>query len=160
MEVHRHLSVGRETLLSAATCPPTPPATNEGDHRLEVTVIFTSAEATIVAMDTAAALLNGLNGHISLVAPQAVRYPLPVENPPVLRDFSERRLLEIASVSPVETTVCLYLCRDRLEILPAILKPHSLAVVGSRKRWWPTWEKSLARKLRRAGHEVVFIETA
>jgi hypothetical protein len=160
MEVHRQFSVRTEKLLFGATQLPSPPATNEGDQRLEVTVIFTSAEATIVAMATAASLLSGLNGHISLVGPQAVPYPLPLEDPPVPGDFSERRLLEIASVSPVETTVRLYLCRDRWEILPAVLKPRSLAVVGSRKRRWSTWEKSLARKLRRDGHEVVFIETA
>jgi hypothetical protein len=85
MEVHRQFSVGREKLLFAATQLPSPPATNEDDYRLEVTVIFTSPEATIVAMNAAAALLSGLNGHISLVVPQAVPNPLPLENPRAAR---------------------------------------------------------------------------
>ena len=53
----------------------------------------------------------------------------------------------------------IYLCRDRVETLTAVLSPHSLVVIGGRKRWWPTAEKRLARKLRRAGHEVIFTET-
>ena len=64
----------------------------------------------------------------------------------------------IASDSRVETRVSIYLCRDLLEILQSVLKPHSLVVVGSRKRWWPTREKRLARKLRALGHQVVVTE--
>jgi hypothetical protein len=28
-----------------------------------------------------------------------------------------------------------------------------------RKTYWPTWEESLVRRLRRLGHEVIFTET-
>jgi hypothetical protein len=45
-----------------------------------------------------------------------------------------------------------------METLAAVLEPHSLIVLGARKRWWPTQEKRLARKLRRAGHEVILEE--
>jgi hypothetical protein len=50
------------------------------------------------------------------------------------------------------------LCRDRLETLKSVLNPRSLVVMSGRKRWWPTAEKSLAKTLRRAGHEVIFTE--
>jgi hypothetical protein len=76
----------------------------------------------------------------------------------MLIDFSERRFQQIAEESPVETTVQIYLCRDRTETLKSVLAPCSLVVVGGPKRWWPTREKTLARQLRRAGHEVVFTE--
>jgi len=46
-----------------------------------------------------------------------------------------------------------------VETLKAVLSQRSLVVVGGHKRWWPTPEKRLARKLRRAGHEVIFTET-
>jgi len=59
----------------------------------------------------------------------------------------------------VETSVHIYLCRDRFETLASVLSPRSIVVLGGRKRWWPTREKSLASKLRKAGHEVVFKET-
>jgi hypothetical protein len=50
------------------------------------------------------------------------------------------------------------LCRDRVETLRKVLKPHSLVVIGGRRSWWPTPENRLARQLRRSGHEVVFAE--
>jgi hypothetical protein len=73
-------------------------------------------------------------------------------------DFNERRLRVLAGQSRVETRVSIYLCRDALPTLLSVLKPHSLVVVGSRKRWWPTAEKRLAAKLRRAGHVVMVTE--
>jgi hypothetical protein len=113
----------------------------------------------MVALSRASALADHLNAHISLLVPQVVPYPLPLESPPVLLDFSEPWLREIAAQSPVETSVRIYLCRDRVETLQSVLRPGSLVVIGGRKRWWPTREKSLARTLRHSGHEVVFTET-
>jgi hypothetical protein len=106
----------------------------------------------------AGALLKGLNAHISLVVPQVVPYPLPLDNPPVLPEFCERKLREIANESPVDTSVFLYLCRDRLATLRTVLKRGSIVVIGGRRKWWPTREKSLAGKIRRSGHEVIFAE--
>lgn len=119
----------------------------------------TSALATIAALRKAAALADRLRARITLVVPQIVPYPLPLERPPVPIDFSERRVQEIAEESPVETTVQVYLCRDRMQTLKSVLRSRLLIVIGGPKRWWPTREKTLARQLRRAGHEVVFIET-
>ncbi len=76
----------------------------------------------------------------------------------MLTEFNERRFRVIASESPVETVVCLYLCRDRCETLARVLAPRSLVVVGGRKGWWPTKEKRLALRLSHAGHEVIFEE--
>jgi hypothetical protein len=140
------------------TLPASPREANESDPELEITVIFTSAEATVAAIDRAGALLKDLDGRISLIAAQSVPYPLPLERPAVLLDFNKRRLINIASESPVETTVHLYVCRWRLETLASVLKPGSVVVIGGRKRWWPTWEKSLARKLQTAGFIVIFLE--
>jgi hypothetical protein len=88
-----------------------------------------------------------------------IPYSLPLDSPPVRRDFSERRLVEIASASPIETTVHLCMCRQRLETLIALLRPCSLLVIGGHKSWWPTEEEKLARELRRAGHAVILTES-
>jgi hypothetical protein len=71
----------------------------------------------------------------------------------------ERGARVIASHSRVQTTVVIYLCRDRMDMLDTVLSPRSLVVLGGHKRWWPTAEKRLASNLRRAGHEVIFTET-
>lgn len=119
---------------------------------LKLMVIFTSVEATLAALHEAAKLANRLAGHIALTVPQVVPCPLPLTTPPVLLEWSERRFRAIAGQCQVETRVYLYLCRDRIAALTAILTPHSLVVLGGPKRWWPTQEARLARRLRRAGH--------
>ncbi len=130
-----------------------------GSHRLAISVVFTSPEFTITALRRAAALAGNLDARITLIVPQVVPFPLPLASPPVLIDFQEARLREIASKTPVETVVRIYLCRSRWELLQCVLEAHSLVVLGARAQWrWLTRERRLARKLRHAGHEVVMAE--
>ena len=159
VEAKNDMSLALKRVLAPAPGFPRPPAIVETESRLNVAVIFTSVQSTLAALKKAGALANRLSGRITLVVPQVVPYPLPLTSPPVLVDWNEKRFRVIAGQSPVETTVQIYLCRDRLETLTAVLSPRSLVVVGGPKRWWPTAEKRLARTLRRAGHEVIFTET-
>ena len=153
------MALAFEKLFAPVPARPQLRAAQEGETRLGVVVVFTSVEPTIQALRKAGVLASSLHARITLVVPQVVPYPLPLTSPPVLLDFSERRFRAIAEESPVDTTVRLYLCRDQMETLGAVLASHSLIVVGGRRRWWPTWEERLARRLRRAGHEVIFTET-
>jgi hypothetical protein len=152
------MALALERMIAPVTGAPARPFKEEADPRLDISVVFTSVDATLAALKEAGNLAGNLGGRITLIVPQIVPYPLPLTSPPVLIDFNERRLRVIASDSRVETRVSIYLCRDLLEILQSVLKPHSLVVVGSRKRWWPTREKRLARKLRALGHQVVVTE--
>lgn len=154
----KDMALAFQKLLSPSTVPRTPPDQGESPNRLNVAVVFTSQHHTIAALRKAGALANRLNARLVLLAPQEVPLPLPIESPPVLLEFSERRFAEIIKEAPVEAIVQIYLCRNRLDTLLAVLKPHSLVVIGGQKRWWPTAEKSLARCLRRAGHEVIVTE--
>ena len=142
-------AIGRQT--------PTEPKVFQ--NRLHVAVVFTSTTATLAALKKAGALAESLSARITLVVPQIVPFPLPLESPPVLLDFSEQKFRQIAAESPVETTVHINLCRDRIETLRAVLPDRSVVVLGGRRRWWPTGEQRLARQLRRAGHEVILTET-
>jgi hypothetical protein len=159
MTGRNEVPIALEIVLAPGWRHPKRPETEETDARLDVAVVFTSADATITALRKAGALASQLTARVILVVPQVVPYPLPLDSPPVLIDFNERRFRAIASESPIETVVRVYLCRDRMETLATVLKPQSLVVLGGRKRWWPTNEERLARKLRRAGHEVIFTET-
>ena len=138
---------------------PALPKTDQSDGRLEIAVIYTSAQATVTALNKAAALAKGLRACLRLVMLNVVPYPLPLESPPVRCDFSKRHLLEIASLSPLETTVHLCMCRQQIEALLAVLLPHSLVVIGGRTKWRTTKEEKLAKKLRHAGHEVILALT-
>ncbi len=147
-----------DRVLAPATGHPAQPQRKPAEARLDISVVFTSVEMTMAALRKAGALAAGLGARITIIVAQIVPYPLPLTSPPVLLDFSERRFRTIASGSPVETSVRLYLCRDEWETLSLALKPGSLVVVGGRRRWWPTREGRLAGKLRSAGHQVVLAE--
>ena len=113
----------------------------------------------MAALRKAAVLASQLNARITLLHPQTVPFPLTIESPPVLLEFSEQRLRQIACESPVETTVQIYHCRDQLETLKTILAPGSVVVIGGRRGWWPNEERRMARQLRRAGHQVIYTKT-
>ena len=153
------MSLAFDQRLTTVTGLPERPDTEQEESRLEIVVIFTSVNATIAALKKAGTLAERLGARATLVVPQVVPYALPLTSPPVLLDFQEKRFREIAKESPVDIRVRIYLCRDTLETLKLVLKSRSLIVVGARERFWPTREKSLARKLRRFGHEVILTET-
>ena len=152
------MSLAIENILRPATGHPSRPIREGADQKLNISVVFTSVESTLAALKEAGNLANSLGARITLVVPQVVPYPLPLETPPVLVEFNEKRFRVMASESPVETSVQIYLCRDRFETLTSVLAPGSIVVLGGRRRWWPTKDELLARQLRRAGYEVVFKE--
>jgi len=152
------MSLAIEKVLVPQIGHPTRPVRKEADQKLNIAVVFTSVESTFAALKEAGNLANRLSARITLMMPQVVPYPLPLETPPVLVKFNENRFRVIASESPLETSVQIFLCRDRLEMLLGTLSPNSLVVIGGQKKWWPTTEKLTARRLRQAGHKVIFIE--
>jgi hypothetical protein len=127
--------------------------------RMDLAVIFTSPEATAAALEKAAAMGSRLGTRITLVVPQIVPYPLPLTSPPVLTSFQEQRLQALTAGVKVDATVQVYLCRDLWDAMKAAFRLPSLVVLGGRKRWWRAKEQRLAGKLRRAGHDVLFIDT-
>jgi hypothetical protein len=128
---------------------------------LGITVIFTSESFAAAALRAAASLARRLDARVTLLMPEVVPFPVPLDSPALDRRWNEARLQSIAQMSRVATTVHVRLCRDRWELLTDELRPRSLVVVAGRRRtWWRTGEESLARRLSRAGHEVVFVEAA
>jgi hypothetical protein len=155
----KNMSLAIEKTLAPAIGQPSRPPAEEVGQRLNIHVVFTSVDSTLAALKEAGNLANSLGARITLVVPQVVPYPRPLESPPVLVEFNENRFRVMATKNPVETSVHIYLCRDRLETLTSVLNVGSIVILGGRKRWWPTKEEKLARQLRSAGYEVLFKET-
>lgn len=145
--------------VARMTGTPEPRTAGASGSRLNVTVLFTSVEGTMAALRTAGTLAGKLGGRITIVVPEVVPYHLPIQEPAVSREWNEKRFRVLAAESAVETSVRFYLCRDEDEMLTKKLKPRSLVVLGGKKRWWPTRERRLARRLRSLGHEVILAET-
>jgi hypothetical protein len=154
------MAVVLEKYLTPAAGRPGLAEPGREDSRQDIAVVFTSIEGTLAALKHAGALAQRLAGRITLLVLQIVPHPLPLSSPPVLIDWSEQRFRVIAGASLVDTTVRVYLCRDRDQILKHVLCPRSLVVLGGPRRWYRfTAERRLARRLRRSGHEVALIET-
>ncbi len=147
-----------QSRMTPATGFPDRRLDEQSERRLNISVVFTSVKPTLSALREAGRLASSLGAHITLLVPQVVPYPLELEKKTDWEDFNARRFRIVAGESPVSTTVRVYLCRDPEDAVLAALTPHSLVVIGGRKRWWPTSEKRLAGKLRRAGHEVIVAE--
>lgn len=153
------MSLALNRILNPRTGSPESSIIPKREPGINISVIFTFAGATVAALKRAGNLAEYLDARITLVVPQIVPYPLPLESPPMLLEFQERRFREIARQCPAEIWVRVYLCRDALGTLKEMLEPRSLVVLGGRRRFWLTQEQRLARKLRRMGHEVIFTET-
>jgi hypothetical protein len=125
---------------------------------LEVFVIFTDTPGTLTALQMAEGLAQKLEGHIRLLMPYEVPYALPLTRPPVPVEFLEGQVRDLAGKTRLEVAAQIYLCRDKKPILECILRPHSLIVVGGKKRWWPTSAQKLAQSLQKDGHHVIFAE--
>jgi hypothetical protein len=133
------------------------PAEITGGRRLEINVLCTSVPATVRAMEKAVEFAHGLNARVRLLVAQEVSYAVPLESSPVAVEFQEASFRQIAQSCDVEARVDIFLCRDAEQTFLQHLPRHSLVVLGSPRRWWPTCEERLARNLRRSGHEVVVV---
>lgn len=147
-------------LLKAGFDAPNDGADSERDRELVVNVIFTTEAGTLAALKAAGDLGCDLNARINLIVAQAVPLAFPVDHPPVAVDFTERRLKALASLGAqgdVETSVMLYLCRDRQRALLQALPPRSLVVIGEKRRWWGSETTRITESLERNGHRVLFV---
>lgn len=126
------------------------------EHCFEVVVLHTTTRGTLTSLKTAARLAAGLEARIRLLILQVVRYPLPLESPPVPVEVTERRFLTIAGRARIATKVDIRLGRDETEMLQTALSPHSVVVLEGRGKWWPTRAGRLARRLEKLGHRPVF----
>jgi hypothetical protein len=122
---------------------------------LEIVVLHTNPKETLGALKMAAELASGL-APVRLLAIQTVPYPLSLEAPPVSTEFLENRFSKLASDAAVNASVEIRLGRDTGDVLESGLGPHSVVVIGGRRRWWPSATMRLARRLERSGHQVVF----
>jgi hypothetical protein len=125
----------------------------------EVNVIFTTPRATTLALKNAAAFTANLDARIRLRAIIAVPIGVPLESPQISIRFMQRTLTQLVTQldDRLNITIHLYVSRDRMKTLLWVLRPHSLVMIGGRRRPWPTEESRTMRRLQSRGHRVVFV---
>lgn len=128
------------------------------DLGLTVFVLFTSIHWTLKALERAREIARPLGASIVVVAVQVVPYPLPLSAPPVPFDFVVKRFEEKTGELSGEVQISAFLCRDLMEGLKCALNRNSPVVIGTPKGWLPTRDERMARKLLRAGYEVILVD--
>jgi hypothetical protein len=129
------------------------------DTELSVFVIFTSIHSTLKALKKAREIARWVGANVVVVVAQVVPLPLPLDEPPVPMEFVLKRFEQMADASQEKTLVSAWLCRNPMEAFKRILNRDCPVVIGVRKGWMPSRDKRLARKLRRAGYDVVLVKT-
>ena len=127
----------------------------------EVTVIFTTPDATIAALRVAAMLGRAWNAPIRLIAQQPPTYVVPQDSPAVgnpVESPAFRARLAHEIDARVEVLVCV--TRRIADLARALLRRGSLVVIGGRQSWWPTRPERLRRALEAQGYIVVFVNEA
>src|SRR5512137_2094343 len=99
------MELALERSFTPSSRTPGEPQGEEPESRFDISVVFTTVQATVAALKMAGTLADPLGARITLVVPQVVPYPCPLTNPPVLPDFNETRFRAIANESHVEITV-------------------------------------------------------
>jgi hypothetical protein len=122
---------------------------------LTVTVLFTDVPHTLDALSHAAVLSGNLNAKLRILVPVIVPYPLDLEEAPIDQRHLERRLTTVANGVGIPTRLNVVHCRDREQAVEKCLEPHSIVVIGWRRRFLFDRTARLARRLRKLGHHVV-----
>ncbi len=147
---HRNCAAGR--------APDTWDLPDKG-RNLQVLVLFTDVPSTLEALRYASDLPHAERAPIHLLVPRVVPYPLPLHEPDVQTALLAKRFRLIAAEAKVETQVDILLCRDSWEAIQRTLATPRIVVIGGHRRWWPTREQRIAKRLRAEGHYVVFAES-
>jgi hypothetical protein len=79
--------------------------------------------------------------------------------PAVSLPFLGEKLEKLATESPGEASIHIYLTRDVLQALLDVLPQSSLIVLGGRRGWFATKAQRLERRLKKLGHQVLFAES-
>jgi len=126
---------------------------------LSVVVPYTTPELTRAALRHSAACKD-LDVRIFLVDVQVVPFPCPLDQPPIDKEHTKHRLQSFLSEDGLPGDAAVLYARNWCEAFRKLLGPHSLVVLATRQRWWPSRERKLARALTKAGHDVMLLPVA
>ena len=127
-----------------------------GTGLLDIVVPYTTPHLTRVALKKAEQLATEIPSDIRVLRMQRVPFPLDVRHSPVSVDILQEQTRQVArGIRTSEITI--YLTRDPEDTLLKALRPDSILVIASHKRWWRTKQARLKRICARRGHQVAMV---
>jgi hypothetical protein len=129
----------------------------KGSAELEIVVPYTEWSVTRELLTRAVALVAGLQARILLIAVHTTPYPNPIGCPALVHVHLVEQLIDLAGICPIPVTPQVVMARYWDEGFRYAIKPHSIVLIGSRRRLWRTHEEKLAQALAREGHQVALL---
>ena len=123
-----------------------------------VFVVFTTLADTMAAVDVADGLARSRGVPVTVVHFRTVSHALPVDRPDGISPLESEDFHGELCAHGRFVDARIILCRDERTAIAQAFTPHSLIVVGGRRRWWPTRAEKWCRMLEDAGHYVVFVD--
>jgi hypothetical protein len=123
---------------------------------LDIVVPYTTARLTRIALKKAEELASEIPSRIRILRAQYVPFPLQLNQPQVSTAVLREQTRQVAR--GIRTSeIMIYLTRDAGETLLKSLRPESIVVIASKKRWWRTAQERLKNRCERNGHPVLLI---
>ena len=133
-----------------------PVTANSSD--LSIVIPHKTAPLTKAALKHAAGLADGLNVRIRLIDVHVVPWGVPLDEPTVDPKYLVRKIRGLAQESTLPVSAEVVYARDWEQGLRRSLSPGSLVLMGIQRSWWRTSDKRLAARLRKMGHQVIWVE--
>jgi hypothetical protein len=127
-------------------------------NAFDLVIPYKTPELTAAAVECAITLGHGLDMRIRLIDVRVVPYVVPLDKSPVRRARLEDNLRRIARKSPVVISPELIFARNWEAGFRRTLRPHSVVLIPIRKALWRTHDKRMAERLRKHGHQVIWVE--
>src|SRR2546425_11167640 len=134
------------------------PTANSSD--VAIVIPHKTHQLTKAALNYAASLANDLNVRIRLVDVHVVPWGVPLDEPTVDPKYLTRRIRTLAQESTLPVSAEVVYARDWEQGLRRSLGPGSVVLMAIQRSWWRTGDKRLAARLRKLGHQVVWVECA
>src|SRR5262245_4794488 len=143
---------GHRSTLASDVAPDTP-------SNLQIVIPHRTPQLTRAALKYAASVTNDLNARIRLIDVHIVPYGVPLDKPTVDPRHLTRRLRQLAQECMVPISAEVVYARDWEQGLRRSLAPGSIVLMTIKRSWWPTSEKRLAARLRKVGHQVIWVDS-
>src|SRR5215475_13532441 len=127
---------------------------------LQLVIPHRTPQLTRAALNYALGLANDLNVRVRLIDVHVVPYGVPLDEPTVDSNYLTRRIRNLARESTLPVSAEIVYARDWEQGLRRALRPGSLVLMAIKRSWWRTSDKRLAARLRKHGHQVMWVECA
>jgi len=126
---------------------------------LQVVIPYRTPALTRAAFKYATNFANDLNVLIRLLDVHVVPYGVPLDEPTVNPRHLTRRLRELAHESELPVSAEVVYARDWEHGFRRSLAPGSIVLMAMKRSWWRNSDKRLAARLRKLGHQIVWVES-